>query len=205
MQKSRTLALLTGAMGLSTLALVAYHDKWLAVWWGFVPVLLVAVAGSFMCFKLVERFGYTIESYRRQPVRALLILAAGCAFCLVAWGGLYYTEDTGWNATERSVLPQEYNWQHSRAGYYLADSIESFSYSGAELDLGDDSEGAGYLLLIILFALLILASFVVPHFWVVGCFCVTAIALRLTIYQYRLEKRLKERHNEHNQRFSYRF
>lgn len=119
----------------------------------------------------------------------IAVPSIGMVFCVLA--GIYFTEpqaDAGKTvATKSSSGYQEsrvarwYRGYRAQSDVVVVDNRQSGSSSsgsGSSVDLDEGGEALALLLLIMLVLAAILASAVVPHFWMLGSvFCVTALVM----------------------------
>jgi len=187
------------------LSLIVQHQK-ISAFWGPFSVMLVSIVlalGAGIIFLLVPWF------HNQETVPAKFILLCAIVFFVSAYGGIYMTEPEN-SETNVSLagaeIPEtgssEYyqeRYARSRAGgtfyywFYSGGSYSSSSGSASSLSSfdmpscsGKACQGYAMLLLLLCALLVIIASFVLPHFWVAGSLIFLCFLWMLALREFAL-------------------
>jgi hypothetical protein len=173
-----------------------YH-KWDAQWGSF-SVLLVALAAAACLGLLISGRAWYRDRTRRTGWR--LVTIPPIAFVVCAAAGIYFTEpvEFGGSTTrsgsrlnepgtaaevDRRSPDYRYDYRHSRAGLYELDLFLDLLFFG---DFGDGDDACGIVALILLIVVLVIASFLLPHFWVLSTFVLLVIMGLVAYREWRL-------------------
>lgn len=155
--------------------LVFHYQKWHASWgaWNVLVVALAVAAG-------IAYYGIRCDWFQRRHARFphWVFLLPACGFVICAALGMRYAEPQEWGGLsrlERSQLTaSDTYWlttRGSRVVSFADDATSGASEVGA-IDFDCDDDACGYLLLavvlIVIVAIAIGGSVVIPHFWVVA-------------------------------------
>ncbi len=169
--------------------LIFRYQKWNALW-GNIPVIIIAV----IVIAAVLYGGITMNWFQRRLERTRWwVFALFCVGWAISAGvGTYYSEpiefvETPRNGAVETINPirtdaNSYNWSYTRAsriGYFS-------DVGGINFDLGDcsgDDCGAALLFLVVVAIVIIcvMASAMIPHFWVVATSLLLALMFLVTL------------------------
>jgi hypothetical protein len=178
---------LAGAAFFVWFILMWEYRKWNANWGGLNVLIVTAVAAVVMSWWLVSRRWFR-ECSSPTGWRFMIIPTAGFIIC--AAGGIFLTEPSipgsagsrvSAEATANRNNPgYHYDYSRSRAGeFYLFATILDLGGAAADADVDEECLPV---LLVLLVLLLVVASFFIPHFWVLATFLMT---LALAIFTFR--------------------
>lgn len=184
--KSGFCGLLAGAMLAALIVLVVKFQK-IDAMWGPVSVVLIGIIVAALVAFVLTRFEWYQEPY--DSARTLLLGVLVVGFILTAFLGVYFTEpiESGGTLTQSQVDSrgrQAYDYGASRTGhwYFLnfgggtsSSSSSSSGSSSSKIDLDDGGEALAYLFIILLVVALVIASAIVPHFWIVALLTITVL------------------------------
>ena len=151
------------------LVLYLYYDKFNAEWFG-INVIYVSAMAAFLTGIVIVRFRWFQNRFLSTPMKMYIILIGG--FLLSTFLGIYLTEPVSRvNMSDEEV--QFYQYSRSRAGgyylYYFGDTVDLGANIAADVaDTDLDGEAVVILFLTVLVLVLIFASAVIPHFWVLA-------------------------------------
>lgn len=166
------------------------HYRKIEAFWGAIPVVLIAAVTVVCLAAGLLMTDWFRERYRRTGPKWSLTIIAG--FALSLFLGVYFTEPLEYGAQSRNDKvaatmqqssdehPAANDYSRSRTGVFYYSNWASTGGSSASSSSGSSigsgfkcsgksCEGIAYVLLIILVLILIIASAVIPHFWVVAC------------------------------------
>ena len=162
------------------------YQKWTAIWWGGVPVIVIAV----ICIGAILYGGVTMRWFQNRARRTYWWVFALFFFGWIvsAYVGMYNTEPIelgAWSRLERQNY--SYNYNLTRAGRSTffdssssSSSSSTFDFSSAASGCSDDDCGALllFIVIVVIVIICIMGSAFIPHFWVVAtCMLLTAMAL----------------------------
>ena len=164
------------------------HFRKIEAYWGPIPVTLIAVVCALCVAAALLMTDWYKERYWRTGAKWIWAIVIG--FVLSFWLGVFFTEPLEYGAMSRndkvaatshqssSEQPAANDYSRSRTGtFYYSNWYSSGGTSNSSSSSGGGSfkcsgkscEGIAYALLIALVLILIIASAVIPHFWVVAC------------------------------------
>jgi MFS family permease len=199
------LMLAAGVAGLVYLWCVLYYGKATnAVWFGWLPVGVAAIALALLLFAFARRTPWYHDRFFRTPTRVILIAFA--TFALALFLGIVMTEQPvaptpgqGLVATGEEV---DYGYVGTRAWYLTRDFL-STGGSMPDVEVPDcDGDECAYIFLFIIFlalaVVLVAGAALVPHMWVLsGLVLLTLIAL-MVLHEVRRDRGLVERQQRHD-------
>lgn len=205
--RPHVLMLAAGLAGLVYLWCVLYYGKMTnAVWFGWLPVGVAAIALALLLFAFARRTPWYHDRFFRTPNRVILI--AFVAFGLALVLGIVMTEQPvalspgqGLAASEAEV---DYGYVGTRA-YYLTRDYLNAGGTMPDVEVPDcDGDECAYIFLFIIFivlaVVLVAGAALVPHMWVLsGLVLLTLIAL-LVLHEVRRDRSLIERRSSVAQR-----
>jgi MFS family permease len=198
--RPHALMLAAGLAGLVYLWCVLYYGKATnAVWFGWLPVGVAAIAMALLLFAFARRTPWYQNRFFRTPTRVILI--AFVAFALALILGIVMTEQPVAPSLGQGLVASgeevDYGYVGSRA-YYLTRDYLQVGGPMPDVEVPDcDGDECAYIFLFIIFivlaVVLVAGAALVPHMWVLsGLVLLTLIAL-LVLHDVRRDRGLVER------------
>lgn len=167
------------------IALIFKYQKWLATWWGGVPVIIIAV----VCIAIVLYGGVTMNWFqnRQQRTRWWVFALFFIGWAVSAWVGTYYSEPIEFietaRGTETNQISQTPSTNYNTGYRYTrASNWDLAGFDG--VSLGSDCEGDDcgavllFIVIVVIVVICIIASATIPHFWLVAtCLLLSAMVL----------------------------
>lgn len=204
--RPHVLMLAAGLAGLVYLWCVLYYGKMTnAVWFGWLPVGVAAIALALLLFAFARRTPWYHDRFFRTPNRVILI--AFVAFGLALVLGIVMTEQSVAPSPGQGLVASEeidYGYAGTRA-YYLTRDYLNAGGTMPDVEAPDcDGDECAYIFLFIIFivlaVVLVAGAALVPHMWVLsGLVLLTLIAL-LALHEVRRDRSLIERRSSVAQR-----
>jgi len=200
LQKRVIFLSLTGLALIAWLYLIWEYRKWGARW-GPINVMVPALIAAAVIAIWISRRNWFRE--RGNPTRWRFMIIPVTGFIVCAAAGIYFTEpievggtvtrsgdrvenDRSTAAVNRRSPNYQYDYGLTRASrFYLASSLFDLG-EGAGSVADDVDEGCLLFLLVILVIVLIIGSFVIPHFWALATFVLLVIMALITYREWRL-------------------
>jgi hypothetical protein len=190
--------LLGGAISsLAYLWCVFYYGKLTnAIWFGWMPVGVAAIALSLVLFAFVRRTGWYNNRFFQTPTWVMLVAFAGFAAALFL--GIFMTEQVP-PAQNGQLLTAEENLDYGYVGsraYYITRQYLNFG-PVPEITFPDcDDDACAYVFLVILFVvlttILVAGAALIPHMWVLSCLVLLTLIALLTLHEVRRDRSLEK-------------
>jgi hypothetical protein len=205
--RPHVLMLAAGLAGLVYLWCVLYYGKMTnAVWFGWLPVGVAAIALALLLFAFARRTPWYHDRFFRTPNRVILI--AFVAFGLALVLGIAMTEQPVAPSPGQGLLTSgeevDYGYVGTRAYYLTRDYLDTGGPM-PDVEVPDcDGDECAYIFLFVVFivlaVVLVAGAALVPHMWVLsGLVLLTLIAL-LALHEVRRDRSLIERRRSAAQR-----
>jgi hypothetical protein len=183
--------LLGGAISsLAYLWCVFYYGKLTnAIWFGWMPVGVAAIALSLVLFAFVRRTGWYNNRLFQTPTWVMLVAFAG--FSAALFLGIFMTEQVPPAQNDQSLTTEanvDYGYVGSRA-YYITRQYLNFG-PVPEITFPDcDDDACAYVFLAVLFVvlttILVAGAALVPHMWVLSCLVLLTLIALLALHEVR--------------------
>jgi hypothetical protein len=190
--------LLGGAISsLAYLWCVFYYGKLTnAIWFGWMPVGVAAIALSLVLFAFVRRTGWYNNRFFQTPTWVMLVAFAGFAAALFL--GIFMTEQVP-PAQNGQLLTAEENLDYGYVGsraYYITRQYLNFG-PVPDITFPDcDDDACAYVFLVILFVvlttILVAGAALIPHMWVLSCLVLLTLIALLTLHEVRRDRSLEK-------------
>jgi hypothetical protein len=190
--------LLGGAISsLAYLWCVFYYGKLTnAIWFGWMPVGVAAIALSLVLFAFVRRTGWYNNRFFQTPTWVMLVAFAGFAAALFL--GIFMTEQVP-PAQNGQLLTAEENLDYGYVGsraYYITRQYLNFG-PVPEITFPDcDDDACAYVFLAVLFVvlttILVAGAALIPHMWVLSCLVLLTLIALLTLHEVRRDRSLEK-------------
>lgn len=169
-----------------------------AVWFGWMPVGVAAIALALLMFAFVRRTDWYHNRLYRTPTWVMLTAFAGFAAALFL--GIYMTEqvpptERGQSLTADSNV--DFGYVGARA-YYITREYLTFG-PAPEMTMPDcDDDACAYIFLAIVFVLLttvlVVGSALIPHMWVLSCLVLLTLIALLALHDVRRDRNLRQQY-----------
>ena len=190
--------LLGGAISaLAYLWCVFYYGKLTnAIWFGWMPVGVAAIALSLVLFAFVRRTGWYNNRFFQTPTWIMLVAFAGFAAALFL--GIFMTEQVPPVQNGQLLTAEEnldYGYVGSRA-YYITRQYLNFG-PVPDITFPDcDDDACAYVFLAVLFVvlttILVAGAALVPHMWVLSCLVLLTLIALLALHEVRRDRSLQQ-------------
>jgi len=190
--------LLGGAISaLAYLWCVFYYGKLTnAIWFGWMPVGVAAIALSLMLFAVVRRTGWYNNRFFQTPTWIMLVAFAGFAAALFL--GIFMTEQVP-PVQDGQLLTAEANVDYGYVGsraYYITRQYLNFG-PVPDITFPDcDDDACAYVFLAVLFVvlttILVAGAALVPHMWVLSCLVLLTLIALLALHEVRRDRSLQQ-------------
>jgi MFS family permease len=205
--RPHVLMLAAGLAGLVYLWCVLYYGKMTnAVWFGWLPVGVAAIALALLLFAFARRTPWYHDRFFRTPNRVILIAFAAFGLALIL--GIMMTEQPVAPSPGQGLLTSgeevDYGYVGTRAYYLTRDYLDTGGPM-PDVEVPDcDGDECAYIFLFVVFivlaVVLVAGAALVPHMWVLsGLVLLTLIAL-LALHEVRRDRSLIERRRSAAQR-----
>ena len=190
--------LLGGAISsLAYLWCVFYYGKLTnAIWFGWMPVGVAAIALSLVLFAFVRRTGWYNNRFFQTPTWIMLVAFAGFAAALFL--GIFMTEQVP-PVQDGQLLTAEANVDYGYVGsraYYITRQYLNFG-PVPDITFPDcDDDACAYVFLAVLFVvlttILVAGAALVPHMWVLSCLVLLTLIALLALHEVRRDRSLQQ-------------
>jgi hypothetical protein len=198
---SRPHILLLGASisALIYLWCIFYYGKLTnAMWLGWMPVGVAAIGLALLLFAFARRTAWYHNRFYRTPTWIMLTAFAGFAAALLL--GIYMTEQ-GPPAQSGQPLTAEANVDYGYVGsraYYITREYLNVGPT-PEITMPDcEDDACAYIFLAIVFvlltAVLVVGSALVPHMWVLSCLVLLTLIALLALHDVRRDRNLLQQY-----------
>jgi hypothetical protein len=121
--------------------------------------------GAFVVMAILGILVFFLDLYEDEtPDYFIAILIGAVLLCML--GGIYFTEPQERTTTSVEDTAHPVYFRSSGAYYYLFGSSNSGGDGSSIHVSSGSSKGKSYAIMIILVVLLVVGSFIIPHFWV---------------------------------------
>jgi hypothetical protein len=166
-----------------------------AIWFGWMPVGVAAIALALVLFAFVRRTDWYNNRFYRTPTWVMLTACAG--FALALFLGIFMTEQPA-PAQGGQLLTAEndvdYGYVGTRA-YYITRQYLDIGPT-PEITIPDcDEDVCAYMFLAILFviltAVLVVGAALIPHMWVLSCLVLLTLIALLALHEVRRDRNIR--------------
>jgi hypothetical protein len=166
-----------------------------AIWFGWMPVGVAAIALALVLFAFVRRTDWYNNRFYRTPTWVMLTACAG--FALALFLGIFMTEQPA-PAQGGQLLTAEndvdYGYVGTRA-YYITRQYLDVGPT-PEITIPDcDEDVCAYMFLAILFviltAVLVVGAALIPHMWVLSCLVLLTLIALLALHEVRRDRNIR--------------
>jgi hypothetical protein len=179
---------------------ILYYGKVVnAVWFGWLPVGVAAVALSLLLFAFARRTPWYHDRYYRTPGWVILIAFGG--FAAAQFLGIYMTEQVvtppGAQRLTAAAGEVDYGYVGTRSYYIMRDYLDVGPAPDLAIPDCDSDECAYVFLAILVIALtviLVVGAAIVPHMWVLSCLVLLTLIALLILHEVRRDRSLIERY-----------
>jgi len=194
-----------GISSLAYLWCVFYYGKLTnAIWFGWMPVGVAAIALSLVLFAFVRRTGWYNNRFFQTPTWVMLVAFAGFAAALFL--GIFMTEQVP-PAQNGQLLTAEENLDYGYVGsraYYITRQYLNFG-PVPDITFPDcDDDACAYVFLAVLFVvlttILVAGAALIPHMWVLSCLVLLTLIALLTLHEVRRDRSLEKHYRSVNAR-----
>lgn len=198
--RPHVLMVAAGLAGLVYLWCVLYYGKATnAVWFGWLPVGVAAIALALLLFAFARRTPWYHDRFVRTPTRVILIAFAAFALALIL--GIVMTEHPVAPSPGQALVASgeevDYGYVGTRAYYLTRDYLETGGPM-PDIEAPDcDGDECAYIFLFIIFivltVVLVAGAALVPHMWVLSGLVLLTLIVLLVLHEVRRDRSLFER------------
>jgi hypothetical protein len=176
---------------------VFYYGKLTnAIWFGWMPVGVAAIALGLVLFAFVRRTNWYNNRFFQTPTWVMLVAFAGFAAALFL--GIFMTEQAP-PAENGQLLRAEENVDYGYVGsraYYITRQYLNVG-PVPEITFPDcDDDACAYVFLAILFVvlttILVAGAALIPHMWVLSCLVLLTLIGLLALHEVRRDRSLQQ-------------
>jgi hypothetical protein len=169
-----------------------------AMWFGWMPVGVAAIGLALLVFAFARRTDWYNNRFYRTPTWVMLTAFAGFAAALFL--GIFMTEQVPPVQDDRLPVAEQdvdYGYVGSRAYYITRQYLSNGPVP--EIAMPDcDGDACAYLFLaipfILLTAILVAGSALIPHMWVLSCLVLLTFIALLVLHEVRRDRNLRQRY-----------
>jgi len=166
-----------------------------AIWFGWVPVGVVAISLALLLFAFVRKTDWYNNRYFRTPNWIILTAFAGLAGALIL--GIFMTEQVPPAQSGQPLTAEQnvdYGYVGSRA-YYITRQYQNFGPT-PEITFPDcDDDACAYVILAIVFVLLttvlVTGAALIPQMWVLSCLVMLTF---IALHDVRRDRNLRQQY-----------
>ena len=176
-----------------------YGKMTTAIWFGWMPVGVAAMALALLLFAFVRRTDWYHNRFYRTPTWVMLIAFGG--FATAQFLGIYMTEQVAPPQSAQTLTAAEgnvdYGYVGSRAYYITRQYLDIGPVPEITFPDCDDDECAYVflvMLLILLTVVLVAGAALIPHMWVLSCLVLLTLITLLVLHEVRRDRSLRDQY-----------
>jgi hypothetical protein len=167
-----------------------------AIWFGWLPVGVVAIALALLLFAFARRTDWYNNRFYRTPTHVILIAFVGFAAAL--WLGIYMTEQPAPEPSAQQLTSVaddiDYRYVGTRAYYITRDYLRFGPVPDFSIPDCDGDECAYvflFVLFVVLTVILVAGAALVPHMWVLSSLVLLTFIALLVLHEVRRDRGLR--------------